>query len=133
MSAKAIREFDGKHLLSYWLPKSHESLSPSSDAISSAFLPPTQLASVSFDTKLLTNAQSFKAHVSSALEALEKDHPWLKTTRLVCKPDQLIKRRGKAGLLGINLDWEAVKEWISSRAGTIIKVGLIYSYCNGHL
>jgi ATP citrate (pro-S)-lyase len=34
---------------------------------------------------------------------------------LVCKPDQLIKRRGKAGLLGINKDWKEVKEWISAR------------------
>lgn len=124
MSAKAIREFDGKHLLAYWLPKSHETLAPTGNAISSAFLPPTQLASVSFDTKLLSSSNElvFKAHVSSALSDLEKLHPWLKTTRLVCKPDQLIKRRGKAGLLGINLEWEAVKEWISSRAGTTIKV-----------
>ena len=122
MSAKAIREFDGKHLLAYWLPKSHEALSADTSDLSSAFLPPTQLAAVSFDTKLLSNVQAFKAHVSSALMALEKAHPWLKTTRLVCKPDQLIKRRGKAGLLGINLEWEAVKEWISSRAGTTIKV-----------
>jgi ATP citrate (pro-S)-lyase len=35
--------------------------------------------------------------------------------KLVCKPDQLIKRRGKAGLLGIKKDWKEVKEWISAR------------------
>lgn len=33
----------------------------------------------------------------------------------MCKPDQLIKRRGKAGLLGIKKTWPEVKEWISSR------------------
>lgn len=35
--------------------------------------------------------------------------------RLVVKPDQLIKRRGKLGLVGINLDLEGVQEWIKSR------------------
>jgi ATP citrate (pro-S)-lyase len=41
---------------------------------------------------------------------------------LVVKPDQLIKRRGKLGLLGLNLDWYGVKKWISERAGTVTKV-----------
>ncbi len=123
MSAKAIREFDGKHLLSYWLPKSYEALGGAS-GLSTAFLPPTLLASVSVDLGL--HGQALKDSLASAFRALETDHPWLKTTRLVCKPDQLIKRRGKAGLLGINLDWTKVKEWIAARAGTTIKVVLLF-------
>uniref|UniRef100_A0A3Q2QHI4 ATP citrate synthase n=1 Tax=Fundulus heteroclitus TaxID=8078 RepID=A0A3Q2QHI4_FUNHE len=43
---------------------------------------------------------------------LTQDHPWLLTERLVVKPDQLIKRRGKLGLVGINLDLQGVKEWL---------------------
>ncbi len=35
--------------------------------------------------------------------------------RLVVKPDQLIKRRGKLGLVGVNLDLEGVKEWLKTR------------------
>ena len=35
--------------------------------------------------------------------------------RLVVKPDQLIKRRGKLGLVGVNLDLNGVKEWLRSR------------------
>lgn len=35
--------------------------------------------------------------------------------RLVVKPDQLIKRRGKLGLVGVNLDLEGVKEWLKPR------------------
>ncbi len=34
--------------------------------------------------------------------------------RLVVKPDQLIKRRGKLGLVGVNLDLEGVKEWLKT-------------------
>ncbi|KAA8585360.1 hypothetical protein FQN60_004054 [Etheostoma spectabile] len=35
--------------------------------------------------------------------------------RLVVKPDQLIKRRGKLGLVGVNLDLKGVREWLKSR------------------
>jgi ATP citrate (pro-S)-lyase len=49
-------------------------------------------------------------------------YSWLKTTPLVVKPDQLIKRRGKAGLVGINLDWPGVQEWIGRRMDQEIQV-----------
>lgn len=42
---------------------------------------------------------------------------WVFSTKLVAKPDQLIKRRGKAGLLALNKPWEEVKGWIAARAG----------------
>ncbi|KAI8848944.1 citrate synthase-like protein [Chytridium lagenaria] len=61
---------------------------------------------------------AFATHVNDVFNKLQVAHPWLLTERLVCKPDQLIKRRGKNGLLGINLDWANVKQWISARAGT---------------
>lgn len=35
--------------------------------------------------------------------------------RLVVKPDQLIKRRGKLGLVGVNLDLNGVRDWLKSR------------------
>lgn len=35
--------------------------------------------------------------------------------KLVVKPDQLIKRRGKLGLVGVNLDLNGVKEWLKPR------------------
>lgn len=31
------------------------------------------------------------------------------------KPDQLIKRRGKLGLVGVNLDLKGVQEWLKTR------------------
>uniref|UniRef100_A0A3Q3EEZ1 ATP-citrate synthase n=1 Tax=Labrus bergylta TaxID=56723 RepID=A0A3Q3EEZ1_9LABR len=48
-------------------------------------------------------------------DRLAKEHPWLLTERLVVKPDQLIKRRGKLGLVGVNLDLNSVREWLKSR------------------
>ena len=47
---------------------------------------------------------------------------WVFTEKLVAKPDQLIKRRGKAGLLCLNKGWEDVKEWITARAGKPVQV-----------
>ncbi|CAM9094584.1 unnamed protein product [Chrysoparadoxa australica] len=44
-----------------------------------------------------------------------QENPWLLETQLVVKPDQLIKRRGKAGLLAVNKSWEEVIAWISAR------------------
>ncbi|XP_051894501.1 ATP-citrate synthase isoform X2 [Pristis pectinata] len=54
---------------------------------------------------------------------LIQEHPWLQTERLVVKPDQLIKRRGKLGLIGVNLDLTEVKEWLQPRMGQETTVG----------
>ena len=96
MSAKAVREYHGKRLLARHI----STLSPS-HAI-----------------------ESRSAFVSGAtdIDALPTDEPWLLTTALVVKPDQLIKRRGKAGLVGINLSYDEVKEWIVQRMGKEITI-----------
>uniref|UniRef100_A0A3B5LEV9 ATP citrate synthase n=1 Tax=Xiphophorus couchianus TaxID=32473 RepID=A0A3B5LEV9_9TELE len=57
------------------------------------------------------------------LNRLAQEHPWLLTERLVVKPDQLIKRRGKLGLVGINLDLQGVKEWLKGHLMKEITVG----------
>lgn len=49
---------------------------------------------------------------------IEQENPWLSTTPLVVKPDQLIKRRGKAGLLAVNKTWPEVQAWVAERMGT---------------
>ena len=43
--------------------------------------------------------------------------------KLVVKPDQLIKRRGKLGLILVNSDLKGVKEWVSQRIGKDTQVG----------
>lgn len=48
--------------------------------------------------------------------------------RLVVKPDQLIKRRGKLGFVAVDLNLEGVQEWLNSHLMTEITVGLIKVY-----
>ncbi|XP_067100577.1 ATP-citrate synthase isoform X1 [Osmerus mordax] len=48
-------------------------------------------------------------------DRITQDHPWLLSERLVVKPDQLIKRRGKLGLVGVDLDLDGVQEWVRQR------------------
>jgi ATP citrate (pro-S)-lyase len=127
MSAKAIRECDGKLLLAYWLLRSPSLIE--SDSFNSKFVPQTtKVAHVTFDTSILNEISidnplvAFSNHVQQTLNAIERAHPWLITDKLVVKPDQLIKRRGKSGLLLLNSDWNQVKEWIIEKAGKEIKV-----------
>ncbi|XP_017712121.1 PREDICTED: ATP-citrate synthase-like isoform X2 [Rhinopithecus bieti] len=54
---------------------------------------------------------------------LLQDHPWLLSQNLVVKPDQLIKRRGKLGLVGVNLTLDGVKSWLKPRLGQEATVG----------
>lgn len=69
MSARAIREATGKNLINRHLAETA--------AVKCRF------ASVTPDTKF---------------SDLAVENPWLKTDKLVVKPDQLIKRRGKLGM-----------------------------------
>lgn len=48
-------------------------------------------------------------------DGLVKANPWLLEKPLVVKPDQLIKRRGKAGLIKVNCNFEECKKWIQER------------------
>ena len=57
------------------------------------------------------------------LTALTKENKWLDTVKVVVKPDQLIKRRGKSKLLLLNADWKAAREWIAEKMNKPITVG----------
>lgn len=56
------------------------------------------------------------------LDSLPKEHPWLSSTRVVVKPDQLIKRRGKNGFILLDAPWDEARRWISERMKTEITV-----------
>lgn len=43
--------------------------------------------------------------------------------KLVVKPDQLIKRRGKLGLIKVDADLATVKSWVNERLGKDQKIG----------
>ncbi|CAG9106626.1 unnamed protein product [Plutella xylostella] len=50
-------------------------------------------------------------------------NPWLAKENLVVKPDQLIKRRGKLGLVGVNKSAAEVRRWLSAHVGKTQAVG----------
>ncbi|XP_046975417.1 ATP-citrate synthase isoform X2 [Vanessa cardui] len=50
-------------------------------------------------------------------------NPWLSKEQLVVKPDQLIKRRGKLGLVGVNKSAAEVRRWLSDHSGKEQAVG----------
>ncbi|XP_069093764.1 ATP-citrate synthase isoform X2 [Pleurodeles waltl] len=90
MSAKAISEQTGKEFLYKYIC--------TSAAVQNRF----KYARVTYDTDW---------------NRLVQEHPWLLTEPLVVKPDQLIKRRGKLGLVGVNLNLDQVKSWLKPRLG----------------
>lgn len=66
--------------------------------------------------------------MKTVLDEIESSHTWLQSTKLVAKPDQLIKRRGKAGLLKLNADWADARNWIEQRAGKRQQVEHVSGY-----
>ena len=97
MSAKAIREYDGKNLLAHWL-------------VDHDFKFTEQYVHVGLDTDV---------------QSLLEDHPWLLTTQLVVKVDQLIKRRGHLGLVKLNATWDEATAWIEEYRNKEVKAGQV--------
>jgi len=89
MSARPISEASGKRLLQSQLP-------------SNSGAGVCRFASVTEETNW---------------DQLAASNPWLLTEKLVVKPDQLIKRRGKLGLIKVNVDFPEVKSWVIERMG----------------
>lgn len=100
MSAKAVREYHGKKLIAKYV----QEVSKGQHVID--------------DRSVLITPQT-------ELPRVLEEEAWLKTTTLVVKPDQLIKRRGKAGLVGIKLDWDGVQSWIAERMEKEIQVEVV--------
>lgn len=90
MSQSAIREYNAKQIIKNALPK----------YLDSAFNLETRSAFVSPD-------YPFKKTLS--------DNPWLKQEKLVVKPDQLFGKRGKHGLIGLNLNYKEAEAWIKAK------------------
>ncbi|KHJ31031.1 putative atp citrate subunit 2 [Erysiphe necator] len=109
MAAKSILEADGKAILNYHLTRA-PLIKPSPLPTSTTHNPPPKLASLYFPED---------ANVMAVLDQAEQSYPWLLApgAKFVAKPDQLIKRRGKSGLLALNKTWPEAKAWIAARAG----------------
>ncbi|KAH7966214.1 hypothetical protein HPB49_014500 [Dermacentor silvarum] len=120
MSAKAINEATGKRLL-------NEHLAPGAAA-------PCEFAVVNPDTHwdTLRNSHPWLATQASSTAWLQETVAglinwnsvlWLDVQKLVVKPDQLIKRRGKLGLIHVNGDLNSVQDWVKQRMDKEVEVG----------
>ncbi|KAK5059756.1 hypothetical protein LTR84_009639 [Exophiala bonariae] len=120
MSAKSILEADGKAILNYHLTRAPV-VKPTPLKPSGVHNAPAKLASLYFPED---------ESVETILNQAEATFPWLLTpgSKFVAKPDQLIKRRGKSGLLALNKTWPEAKAWIAARAGKEQKVETVVGY-----
>ena len=91
MAHKAIREADGKRLLARLFKDYSEGKYVISDKI------------VTVDP-------------CTDMVRLPKQYKWLTTEKLVIKPDQLIKRRGKNNLVLLNANYDQAKAWIEEKS-----------------
>ncbi|KAK9800315.1 hypothetical protein WJX73_000787 [Symbiochloris irregularis] len=93
MARKKIREYDSKRLL-----KAHFA------RLTGKMLP--------LNAVQVTKETSFRQ--------LLEENEWLKSTRLVVKPDMLFGKRGKHDLVGLNLDISGVESFINARLGKVL-------------
>jgi ATP citrate (pro-S)-lyase len=98
MAQKAIREADGKRMIAHLLK----------EYTNGKYSIENRFVTVGPDTDI---------------KKLPKQYPWLTKEKLVVKPDQLIKRRGKSKLLLLNADWKDAEQWITQRRGKPVTVG----------
>ncbi|KAF9554662.1 ATP citrate lyase isoform 2 [Agrocybe pediades] len=120
MSSKAIREYDAKLLLAYWLERAPP-VAPHAQVKTKFQYPAVKVAQISWDAE------------TNSITPDSKLPGWVFNTKLVAKPDQLIKRRGKAGLLALNKTWDEAKPWIAERAGKPQKVESITGTLNNFI
>lgn len=95
MARKKIREYDSKRLLKQHLKR-----------IANIDLP-------------ICSAQ---VTGSTDFTQLVNDETWLSSSRLVVKPDMLFGKRGKSGLVALNLDLAQVSEFVKERIGKEVEV-----------
>lgn len=120
MSSKAIREYDAKLLLAYWLERAPP-VAPHATVKTNFQYPAARVAQVSWDSE------------TNTITPDNKIPNWVSTSKLVAKPDQLIKRRGKAGLLALNKSWPEARQWIAERAGKPQKVEAVTGTLNNFI
>ncbi len=97
MAQKNIYEYDAKKLLQSQLPK---------------FFP-----NFNYHGKvaIITNDMS--------LEELVTNNPWIKTDKVVAKPDQLFGKRGKANLILLDANYDKLKAFCDEKLGKEFLIG----------
>src|SRR5512136_124855 len=100
MAQKAIREADGKNMIARLLKEYTNGM-------------------YSIENKFVTIGPQ------TDLKKLPTTYKWLMKEKLVVKPDQLIKRRGKSKLLLLNVDWKEAEKWIKQRMSKPVTIGSV--------
>ncbi len=91
MAQKGIREFDAKKLMIKYLQD---------------YMPKIENRSAYFPIKTALVTPDF------SLEDVAKNEPWLKSEKLVVKPDMLIGKRGKNKLILLGATFDEAEKWI---------------------
>jgi len=105
MAQKAIREADGKIMMA-------------------------RLLKDYTDGKYKIQNRFISVGPETDLKKLPNKYKWLQKEKLVVKPDQLIKRRGKSKLLLLNTDWKEAATWIKKRMNKPITVSTVTGILN---
>lgn len=63
------------------------------------------------------------------MNELAEKEPWLSSSKLVVKPDMLFGKRGKSGLVALNLDFAQVAIFVKERLGKEVIDSLICFIC----
>nr|POE97852.1 atp-citrate synthase alpha chain protein 1 [Quercus suber] len=96
MARKKIREYDSKRLLKEHFKR-----------LSGRELP----------------IKSAQVTESTDFNELAQNEPWLSSMKLVVKPDMLFGKRGKSGLVALNLDLAQVATFVKERLGKEVEMG----------
>ncbi len=105
MAQRAIREYDTKKML-------------------------TRLWPNYFDIPLTFSGKIVQVTPATDLEKLKSENRWLAKDKLVVKPDELIGKRGKHGLILLNADFGEAKKWINEHRGKPVNIGPITGVLN---
>jgi len=100
MAQKAIREADGKRMIARLL----------GDYTNGKYKIQDRFITITPETDLKKIPVKYK---------------WVTKEKLVVKPDQLIKRRGKSKLILLNADWKTAERWIKEHMNKEITVGSV--------
>jgi ATP-citrate lyase beta-subunit len=98
MAQKAIREYDAKKIL-------HERWKEY------------------FGDAIVYAGKAVQVTPETNWDQLKSENGWLQSGRLAVKPDQLIGKRGKHGLILLNADFDTAKNWVLERINKSATIG----------
>lgn len=124
MSTKAILECDGKQMLAKFFGSKN-----SGEFATGIFPLSFRISSQVSDGSTEEERSSLSLEIARSLAQLEEVYKQvLANEKLVVKLDQCVKRRGKSGLVAVNLTWEETKRWLHGVAGTKLQVGNVCGF-----